>query len=508
MAELVQKYQDFLPAQGVHDLAKTAFPPRPLVSESEQEDVSPAPRRHVRNKSRHRPLPRNGSVSDFEQSYAANIAPRYLTHSRKILGVSRGSRIPAPIVPALQSQSSSRRQSPDKRSSSGRGKEVRFSRPSSPSNVRNVSFGGRPTKQRISSRPKEKTFSRPSSSSGSKSTFRKAPSGPLVSNITKHFERLGRDAERLKSRYSVIRGKRARPVASARARVEVLDSVKDAIKDESDSSDSSSEADDEDEGVDEERVVPKLIAPSSPEADPTSPEVAIKTAPPGVASFSDVVSDPETQETEAPLPCPISMPPSPFLSSTKNDISVTPPTPDLELAASGAERPSILKAISGFWLQPPPTSRLTDDPMSDPEHIFRDSSMVVRTDEPTSIIALALKYLSSFYALIRCADIPFHSSPQYRDMLAKSRAEKRTAREAKLNESGEAFMPDDRSVAESTSTWGVVNVDPGEAGDPTEDLKAPSSKLPWAICKSLLPNYIPFISFKSKTFLKRLRVVD
>jgi 1-phosphatidylinositol-3-phosphate 5-kinase len=54
-------------------------------------------------------------------------------------------------------------------------------------------------------------------------------------------------------------------------------------------------------------------------------------------------------------------------------------------------------------------------------------------------------------------------------------------------------MPDDRSVAESTSTWGVVNVDSGEAGDPTEDLRAPSSKLPWAICKSLLPNYTSFI---------------
>ncbi|KAG5636971.1 hypothetical protein H0H81_006216 [Sphagnurus paluster] len=67
-------------------------------------------------------------------------------------------------------------------------------------------------------------------------------------------------------------------------------------------------------------------------------------------------------------------------------------------------------------------------------------------------------------------------------MLARSRAEKRTAREAKLNESGEAFMPDDHSVAESTSTWGVVNVDSSaELLDPTEDLKVPSSKLPWAI---------------------------
>lgn len=68
-------------------------------------------------------------------------------------------------------------------------------------------------------------------------------------------------------------------------------------------------------------------------------------------------------------------------------------------------------------------------------------------------------------------------------MLAKSRAEKRTAREAKLTESGEAFMPDDGSVAESASTWGVVNVDSADSADPTEDLRVPSSKLPWAISK-------------------------
>ncbi len=67
-------------------------------------------------------------------------------------------------------------------------------------------------------------------------------------------------------------------------------------------------------------------------------------------------------------------------------------------------------------------------------------------------------------------------------MLTKSRVEKRTAREPRLTD-GEAFMPDDRSVAESTSTWGVVNVDASELADPTEDLKVPSSKLPWAICK-------------------------
>ena len=68
-------------------------------------------------------------------------------------------------------------------------------------------------------------------------------------------------------------------------------------------------------------------------------------------------------------------------------------------------------------------------------------------------------------------------------MLAKSRAEKRTAREPKLTDGGEAFMPDDPSIAESTSTWGVVNVESMESANPTEELRTPSSRLPWAICQ-------------------------
>ena len=68
-------------------------------------------------------------------------------------------------------------------------------------------------------------------------------------------------------------------------------------------------------------------------------------------------------------------------------------------------------------------------------------------------------------------------------MLGKSRAEKRIAREPKLTDSGEAFMPDDRSVAESTSTWGVVNIEVADTINPTDELRVPSSKLPWQICE-------------------------
>ena len=82
---------------------------------------------------------------------------------------------------------------------------------------------------------------------------------------------------------------------------------------------------------------------------------------------------------------------------------------------------------------------------------------------------------------MRASVSPLDSSSQYREMLARSRAEKRMARESV----GEVFMPDDWSVAESTSTWGVVNVDSNDGADPTEELRVPSSKLPWAICECL-----------------------
>ncbi|KAF9029974.1 hypothetical protein BDZ89DRAFT_1101417 [Hymenopellis radicata] len=469
VAELVRKYQDFLPPQGVQDLAKTAFAPRIIVSESDQEYPAPI--------SRHRPLAKKPSTSDFEQGYAANIAPRYLTHSRRSFNQghqSGNSRIPTLVGASngvMESRDSSRRPSPEKRSASGKPREMKFARSSSPPLLANgkilapTPLGPKGAKSRLLNRPKDsmKVPSRPSSSAGSKSSFRRPVGTPggKVSNMAKHFERLGRDADRRK--YNVIRGRRARPVATARARVEVLESVKDAINDESESSDSSSEADDEGDSNEEPTVADLIKQSESPEQE-SPKDKAPKTAPPVPETTSEVQ---EVQELLAPVPPPgaISLPPSPFLSSMRMEVSFTPPQSDIDTGA-GTERNSILKALSGFWLQPPPASRSSienEDLMNDPEHIFRDSSMVVRTDEPTSIIALAL------------------NSPQYRDMLTKSRAEKRTAREARLTDGGEAFMPDDRSVAESTSTWGVVNVDPAELADPTEDLRVPSSKLPWAI---------------------------
>ncbi|KAI0334482.1 hypothetical protein GY45DRAFT_1431675 [Cubamyces sp. BRFM 1775] len=486
VAELVRKYQDYLPPQGVEDLTKTALAPGVPVSESEQE-CPPMVRPRVRNKVRQQQfISKRSSVSDFESSYAANIAPKYLT--KRTLG-QPSSRIP--VASSSDSRNPSRRTSPDKRPSMSRMNTditVRGGRMSPPPGKPGPAGTGSRLRHKPSLRlgPKDKAPpGRPASTINPKSTFRRPPgAGSKVSNIAKHFERINKDTERANRRYAVIRGKRARPVASARAKVEVLESIKDAIKDESESSDSS-EADDEGGGDDEDHpeqsppeqkqatpdisepiVTPAVVVQPAEEQGPSEPT----TAP--VATGDLVASDPP-QATTAPqeiLP-PEEIPPSvlgsPMLSpSAPNGMTpMTPPPTDIDIGPAG--RSSILKALTGLWPQQAPTrSRVDtdiDDPMADPEHIFRDSSMVVRTDEPTSIIALAL------------------NSPQYREMLARSRAEKRFAREAKLTDGGEAFMPDDWSVAESSSTWGVVNVDSSDGADPTEELRVPSSKLPWQI---------------------------
>ncbi|RPD82110.1 hypothetical protein L226DRAFT_556074 [Lentinus tigrinus ALCF2SS1-7] len=481
VAELVKKYQDYLPPQGVEDLTKTALAPGVPVSESEQEGAPlfrPRPRHRTRQHQQTF-LSKRSSVSDFESSYAANIAPKYLA-KRNFSQSGAGSRIPIGNYP--DSRTASRRTSPDKRPSFSRmntDSYVRPARASSPAGRSTAAPGAKPrSKPVVRLGPKDKVPpARPSSIVNPKSTFRRAPApGSKVSNIAKHFERMNRETERASRRYAVIRGKRARPVASARAKVEVLESIKDAIKDEESESSDSSEADDEGGGEDDDNIDQKSPQKSPlkiPETPPPAPAVLLEPAEeqPAVTSAGETIVSGDSVEAAPPEPATspqeIEVPPSaissPMLSPTAAHgmMPMTPPPTDIDIEPSG--RPSILKALSTLWPQQAPLRGRSevdpDDPMADPEHIFRDSSMVVRTDEPTSIIALAL------------------NSPQYRDMLSKSRAEKRLAREA----GGEAFMPDDWSVAESTSTWGVVNVDSTDGADPTEELRVPSSKLPWAI---------------------------
>lgn len=406
VAELVKKYQEFLPASGVSDLAKTAFAPE--LPESEPEVPSPPlrPLPRLRNKSRHgnRAISKKTSVSDFEQGYAANVAPR----PRRPLS----SRIPVP--PPLDLNLDSRKASPDKLPPMARGytyDNLKLSPAASVHNrTRSRSYQKGSTKEKL---PVPR-----SPVAGGKSALRRQPGGK-VSHMTKHFERISRgDSTR---RYAVIRGgKQPRPVASARAKVKILDSVRDAIKDEeSESPSESSEADDEREGDDEVLFsAPKKndsmnSTTSRPE---TKPEIAPVTespiemgtceAPPSSASDVAPAADrisiaapprPVNRAAESVMPSASTSPtvfPSPLPSATRPHTSYV--ATDTESGVS--ERNSIFRALTGFWPGNAPQSGFrwqndVEDLTADSEHIFRDASMVVHTDEPTSIIALALKYV-------------------------------------------------------------------------------------------------------------------
>ena len=398
MAELVKKYQDFLPAQGVRQLARTALAPRHPVSESDQEYAGPLFLRPVRSKTRH--LSKKASYSDFEHGYAANIAPRYLTHSRRSQGRGQhNTRIPAPIMSSTESFAPSRRESPDKGIINGPTQTDFKQGREAPHDAKQFASG--PAKYGRVKNPvrgsKEVLLVRPPPITTNKSYRRQSGTGSKVSNIAKHFERINRENERANRRYSVIRGRRARPVASAKAKVEILESVKDVV-DESESSESSSEADDEGDGNESPRLIGKHSADSAlpevsePEAKPNSPPkpaANIVVEPKDPEARPDVILDSRRDspsESSSPLlpPTPLAPPVPPF----------TPPGHEDGGSPLPGGIPSLFQTL-GLWLQQPQSRHRMeidmDDLMGNPEHIFRDSSMVVRTDEPTSIIALALK---------------------------------------------------------------------------------------------------------------------
>jgi 1-phosphatidylinositol-3-phosphate 5-kinase len=282
--------------------------------------------------------------------------------------------------------------------------------------------GGKPAKgkttQRLPSR--DKSSARPNSLAFGKSTYRRAVSntGTKVANIARHFERISKDSERANRRYAVIRGRRARPVASARPKVQVFDSIQDVMRNETESSDSSSDADDEDDDDDDEPQGPPH-GPAS-ESDPaTEPATEPTTEPQPIRQASADISPPERSSDSAqeqvlvvPQPRPGFMTPSSG-SLGQSPIQSVPPSPGLPTlpvnspaltppegwGPSVQERHSFMKAISGIWSQqlyPVTISKgLADsyeDTSADPVHIHRDSPIALRTDEPTSIIAVALRY--------------------------------------------------------------------------------------------------------------------
>jgi len=87
-------------------------------------------------------------LSDFEQSYAANLAPKYLTHAAQCQATNPASRIPGLVWPAfIESAMLSRQVSPEKR--------ARATGPPPKGILSEKSGIGRATLSRVASREKQ-----------------------------------------------------------------------------------------------------------------------------------------------------------------------------------------------------------------------------------------------------------------------------------------------------------------------------------------------------------------
>lgn len=245
--------------------------------------------------------------------------------------------------------------------------------------------------------------------------------GGRVSTIARHFDRITRDAERDRQRRAVLsRGRRARPIAHAQSSVHTFSSLRAAVHEDSDEDD----ADDEDEpaGVSQKPDGPGAIFPpvpnQGPDGDTTtdsptsitrSPQIAV--LPP--APRQDAQRESESSHGGSP-PGPhregfiASVPPSPVMTSDGFAPSRLAQWSESEFSSSDTSRNSIMKTLSSFWnyrgadflpLEYPqyvhtPTYALQSfayyASSLATEHQSAENPVVIREDEPTSIVAYTL----------------------------------------------------------------------------------------------------------------------
>lgn len=495
VADLVKQFQAVLPegfatgAVGYGPLARTS-----LLSDSEHEPESQPRRVRGRqrgpvSRSKFQPKSQYMPGSDFERGYAVNVAPR---QNRDTVGDSGPSRIPAPVQPLVSPPAEapySGRSSPT-HSLLHIPKRPGISRTATGSTVKIIaasalespvpvvrkpsSQASRSIKGKVPPRnpPRDRSSVRTASvtSTNRQGTRRvTAPGGNTGSKVAsqiRQFERMSKESEKANRRYAIIRGRRARPVAFAKPKVEIFNNLKDALRDdESESSDSSSEADDEDEGEEDAgKLRADTLDPILSVSDLTSHSMSLEVVAPNVVVQER--QDPGTQTTEkrdehvkagtlppADYTPESSLPPSPFIRPVHEH--QLGPANYSENEMSTSDRRSLLYRVSSAALsrmqsREYPSMNLVY-PVAPTDHVFAESYITVREDEPTSIIALTL------------------SAHDYQVSMAKALSLK----QSKPGEKPEAFMPDDHSVGDAPSTWGIISHD--DLPDPADVLKHPQT---------------------------------
>jgi 1-phosphatidylinositol-3-phosphate 5-kinase len=247
-----------------------------------------------------------------------------------------------------------------------------------------------------------------------------------VSKLAEHFEQLSREfqKERMRERRADrSRQIRAYPLASSKPIVEVYRDVHEAVQEHNVSDEDLQHGSPPRASIDNstlgdstltettgptqsqslvEEKHPQNVAPGHAEP-PTTPS-----HPPSVSDADNDISDTEITPEDIPLPDSIA-------SSQLMNLSDSQLESSLELPKH--EKTTLLKMLTNFWSERSSSGWTPlDYPFAPIEHVWEDSDIIVREDEPSSIIALALSSPDYLNKLQNFRDDPHAFKKDYEDL--------------------------------------------------------------------------------------------
>ncbi|PVI02370.1 hypothetical protein DM02DRAFT_613056 [Periconia macrospinosa] len=218
-----------------------------------------------------------------------------------------------------------------------------------------------------------------------------------VSKLAEHFEQLSKEfqKERMRERRNERnRQMRAYPLASSKPIVEVYKDVHEAVQEENPSDEDPSVRASIDNSTLGDSNLTETTGNTTTSSSPVeerhhkdggrrSSETGLPADTPSQASdVENEVSDAEIAPEEVPLPDSIAS--SDILSMTDSQLENS-----LELPKH--EKNTLMKMLTSFWSERSASGWVPlDYPFAQIEHVWEDSDIIVREDEPSSIIALAL----------------------------------------------------------------------------------------------------------------------
>lgn len=224
-----------------------------------------------------------------------------------------------------------------------------------------------------------------------------------VSNLAKHFEQLSREFEKerirdRRQRAAKIRQARAYPMVASRPIVEVYRDVHEAVgeREPSDEELLTHEAPPEHKDVDtkDEKSIEIIADPQAPGEDfPVDDITAETTETEGTTHLdsrvgSDTEGDGCRSEEEQ---CGLDDIEVPGTAEEHHALTPAEAQLDMKLDLPKHEKSSLMKMLTNFWAERSASGwQPLDYPLNASDHIFADSDVIVREDEPSSLIAFAL----------------------------------------------------------------------------------------------------------------------